>query len=183
MAEIVCPPPGPPGSAFASLYVQHISSAEFDLAVANAKAIFVRLSFVIIRARTYFKPCRSRVMCTVTEGMGRSGFREYVFPLPVSRVHLWIPLLFFITKDYRQLRAFLVSPPLLPPTKCTILLLHWGFLELAARVNQTGSMGKFVLPNEAMESVWRRTPGFPQGKLVALVVHEVHKIKILCGNY
>ena len=26
-------------------------------------------------------------------------------------------------------------------------------------------------------------PRFPQGKLVALVVHEVHKIKILRGNY
>ena len=26
-------------------------------------------------------------------------------------------------------------------------------------------------------------PRFPQGKLVALVVHEVHEIKILRGNY
>ena len=35
----------------------------------------------------------------------------------------------------------------------------------------------------SLEYSLAENPRFPQGKLVALVVHEVHEIKILHGNY
>ena len=99
----------------------------------------------------------------------------------------------FLRDADRRVKAFAGS--LKDVTKMTIRHIHpllsavhsAASCEAPSNIQPTIKLGdqvsELVVRGGSVTASLAENPRFPQGKLVALVVHEVHEIKILRGNY